>query len=513
MRRVGAVVVLCALAAASLVACAPELRASWTPASWEVEGQVVDLPTVSAPDAEDPASVDTLRMRLRNDDVGIDARWAMLPGAPAVNAVLEQAVRTAVAERAGAANTPYRPQVADVGAGLADRGCTPGAMTVPATEVLGARTGTVVVCEIVVARGSLFAESLRTVTGTGGVIQSDVTTTFYSDLTSGVVGTGADLFADPAALWTMTVDILRRTLGSLSLAPVGPPDEAQLQSFAGALERASLRDGKIVIPVPDDLHAPELDGLVRWQNRGDGDARAVEITSAAASAALTPLGMAVADATGDYAGPVSAGAGFERIPCDLVPCMAMTIDDGPSPLTPTFLDALKAQQSAATFFMLGQNAQRYPDTVARVAGEGNQVGNHTWDHKYLTDLTDAEVRAEIGDARTLLQRLSGQPVATFRPPGGFVDNQVIALAGQPAILWSVDTRDWSGTPDDELRNYAIERPREGTIILMHDIQDNSSRVFSDVIAGLRDRGLYLVTIDALFGGAVPSGEVRYGPVL
>lgn len=513
MTRRGAIVLLGALAAVGLVACAPELEASWSPASWEISGEVVPVPMTEVPDAEETTQVDTLGMRVRNDDVGIDARWSVLPGAPAVNDVLEQAVRSAIGERAMASGAAYRPAVFDPGAGLGDRGCAPGSSAAPATEILGARSGAVVVCEIVRARGSVFAESLRTVTGADGAVTTDVTTTIYTDLASGAVGTGADLFADPAALWTMTVDILRRSLGSLSLAPVGAPDPAQLALFGDALERARLHEGSIVIPVPQDLDAPELTGLLGWQNRGAGTAAAVEITTDVAGAALTPLGRAVADASGEFAGPASAGAGVERMPCDLVPCMAMTLDDGPSSLTPTFLDVLREEQSAATFFMLGQNAQRHPDTVARVAAEGHQVGNHTWDHPYLTDLTDPEVQAQLGDTRALLQRLSGQPVATFRPPGGFVDDHVLALAGQPAIMWSVDTRDWAGPTDDELRSYAIERPQLGTIMLMHDIQEDSARVFGDVVAGLRDRGLSLVTIDQLFGGSVPGGAVRHGPLL
>lgn len=509
-------IAVCALVVASLTACAPELRASWTPAGWDVDGQMVAASVPGGPDVGDPASVDTLDMRLRNDDIGIDARWAALPGNPAINAVLEGLVRTAVSDRASVSGMGYRPEVFDAGAGLGERGCAPGATTTPATEVLGDRSGVVILCEIALARGSVFAESIRTVTGVDGVdgvVASDETTTIYTDLSTGMVVTGADLFTDPAALWTMTVDTLRRTFGSLSLAPVRAPDAEQLAHFAGVLEQASLQDGKISIPVPDSLHAPELDGLVRWQGRSRDEKRAVEFTTAVASSALTPMGLAVADAVGAYAGPTSAGSGFERMPCDLVPCMAMTLDDGPSSLTPGFLDVLEAEQSAATFFMLGKNAQRHPETVARVAADGHQVGNHTWDHPYLTDLTDEQVRAQLGDTRALLQQLSGQSVETFRPPGGFIDDHVLALATQPAIMWSVDTRDWAGPSDEELLTFAIERPERSTIMLMHDIQNGSARVFGDVVAGLRDRGLSLVTIDQLFGGAVPVGIVRHGPLL
>lgn len=505
-RRIGAVVVSAA-AAIALVACAPETRADWTPASWQVVGTV----TADAPVAPE-ATADTVAMRLRNDDVGIDARWASLPGAQPVNAAIERAVRDAVAAQASASGASYHPEVFTAGAGLGDRGCTPGAATAKATDILGSRNGVVLVCEVTVARGTLFAETLRTVTGADGVVASDHSQVIYTDLATGAVGTEADLFADTSALWVATVDALRRDMGSLSLAAVQPPTDEQLTAFAAGLGGTRFADGAVVVPVPADLHAPALDGLVRWNARGADRPLYVSFTPDEIAASLTDLGRALVSASGPFTGPTSAGAGFEQMPCDLVPCMAMTLDDGPSSLTPTFLDVLRDNHSAATFFMLGQNAQRHADTVARVAAEGHEVGNHTWDHPYLTKLTDAQVQAQLGDTRALLQRLSGQSVPFFRPPGGYIDDHVIALAGQSAVLWSVDTRDWAGPAAGDLARYAIDTPQQGSILLMHDIQPVSESVFGQVVEGLRDRGFELVTVDALFGGAVPAGAVRHGPI-
>lgn len=507
MRARVAIAATIVAAVVALAGCAPETRADWTPASWQTVGTV----TADAPEVKD-AEASTIAMRIRNDDVGIDARWASLPGPQPINAAIEAAVRGAVAAQAAATGAAYHPQVFAAGAGLGDRGCTPGATTAKALDILGSRSGAVVVCEVTVARGSLFAETLRTVTGANGAVASDHSQVFYTDLSTGAVGTGTDLFGDTSALWVEMVDALRRDFGSLSLAPVAPPTADQLAAFVATLGGTRFAQGSVAVPVPADLQSPALDGLVRWNARGSDRQLYVTFTPDEITGSLTDLGRALAGASGAFTGPASAGAGFEHIPCDLVPCMAMTLDDGPSSLTPTFLDVLRDNQSAATFFELGQNAQRYPDTVARVAAEGHEVGNHTWDHKYLTDLTDAQVQAELGNTEALLQKLSGQSVPFFRPPGGFVNDHVIALAGQSAIMWSVDTRDWSGPAAADLARYAIDTPQQGTIILMHDIQSVTQSVFSQVIAGLRDRGFQLVTVSALFGGAVPAGQVHHGPV-
>lgn len=494
-------------AALVLTACAPEPVSGWKPRQWSVAGTIV--PATDPPGPEQSPTVD---MRLRNDEVGIDARWAALPGTSPFNTAVEAVVREAVSTRSHLSGRPYRPTAHETGAGLGDRGCSPGATTAAAADILGNRKGAVVVCEIVVARGSLFGERLRIVSASTDGAVTDTATTIYTDVATGEVATEAELFTDVASLWPAYIDTLRRDAGSLSLVPVAAPTDAQLEVLREALLSSDLTVGELVIPVPADLSAPELDGLAGWRERSPEHPSSVALSAARAADALTPFAQAIIRATGDFVGTPSAGAGFEHIPCDLVPCMALTLDDGPSTLTPQFLDVLRDEQSAATFFMLGQNAQAHPDTVRRVAAEGHQVGNHTWSHPYLTELTPEQVADQLGRTAALLRELSGQPVATFRPPGGFVDDEVIAIAGQPAIMWSVDTRDWEKPADDDLARYAIERPNVSTIMLMHDIQEGSARVFDRVVAGLRDRGFALVTVDALFGGTVPSGIVRYGPL-
>ncbi|MGB4778814.1 polysaccharide deacetylase family protein [Microbacterium sp.] len=495
------------ISALAVSSCAAPRDETWIPVQWPSAGRVLsERPSAS----DNGAAVATFDLRLRDDDVGIDARWARLPGDQPINALVEQTVREAVSVRSAVAGVGYRPQVFVAGAGLGDRGCTSGAASDSAQDVLGGRVGSVVVCEIALARGTIFGETLRTVTGDGAGIVSDESTTFYTDLSNGATGTSVDLVADASALWVQVIDALRRHLGSLSLSPLAPPTGEQLAVFVPSLAGLGIVYDELIVPVPAELHADALDGFSQWSS---GGARpfGVALPLTAVRTALTALGQAVAAASGDFTGPALRGTGFEPVPCDLVACMALTLDDGPSTLTPEFLDILRDQQSAATFFMLGKNASRYPDTVARVAAEGHEIGNHTWDHPYLTDISDAQVTTQLGDTRALLQRLSGQSIPFFRPPGGYVDDHVVALAGEPAILWSVDTRDWAGPGDDDLASYAIDTPQRGSIMLMHDIQPGAARVFDRVVAGLRDRGLTLVTVDALFDGAVPGGIVHHGP--
>jgi peptidoglycan/xylan/chitin deacetylase (PgdA/CDA1 family) len=495
---------------APLSACAPERDATWSPASWaETGGVVADEPAPQpAPDA-----VALVPQRIRNDATGVDARWSYLPGTHAVNDAVESVVRAAIDAQVAVSGVAYTPQVHDRSAGLDRRGCESGATSAPAPDLLGAgaQTRTVVVCEIVHAAGTVLVQRLRTVRGSASGIEADDVTTIFTDVSTGQVGTGAALVADAAAVWEPLIETLRRTAGALSLVQIAPPTPDQLAALTAALGDAYLGADEVILTLPAGFTTPELAGLSAWRTPDAQHPVRVALPISAVEPLLTDLGRAIRSSSGAFAGPLSAGAAFDRTPCDLVPCMALTLDDGPGALTAGILDVLRERDSAATFYMLGQNAQRNPNTVRRVAAEGHQIGNHSWNHPYLVELTDAQIRAQLEDTGDVLRALSGQSVATFRPPGGRIDDRVLAVAGMPAVMWGVDTRDWAGPEDGALAALAIDSPRIGTIMLMHDIQAVTGRVLAEVVDGLRARGFSLVTIDALFGGAVPAGIVRHGP--
>jgi len=81
------------------------------------------------------------------------------------------------------------------------------------------------------------------------------------------------------------------------------------------------------------------------------------------------------------------------------------------------------------------------------------------------------------------------------------------VAGMPAILWDVDTEDWQHPADDVLLARAVDQPQPGSIVLQHDIQENTARTAPAVYDGLLDRGFTLVNLRQLFGGALPASGV------
>ncbi|MET0813077.1 MAG: polysaccharide deacetylase family protein [Microbacterium sp.] len=502
-----------------LTACAPAVDAAWTPPTWPAtQTRVVD----SAPAPIDPADVPGLTaQRLRNDVVGIDARFSYLPGGSAAvapfNAAVDTLVRTAIEARAAATGAAYRPQVFPAGAGLAERGCGVGSTLQPARELIAA-TGTVIVCDLVAAGGPVLGERVRIVTATVDGAASDTSTIIYTDTSTGTVGTAEGVWTDAAAaaLGDDVVEALRRDAGALSLTSpdaVGPDarDEAEVAAIRAALSSTvPTPEGTLVFTIPAGFTTQELSDLGVSETT---EPMAIEVPADVAAGLVTDLGRAVLASGGaSYSGPAGVPASQEWLDCRLVPCVALTYDDGPGALTPTLLDELGEAHVSATFFMLGASAQNRPDTVRQVSREGHEIGSHTWNHPQLPELDDAAIGRQLHDSRDILQQLSGQSVAMFRPPYGEYTDRVLEIAGIPAILWNVDTRDWAGPSDDRLLRTAVDGARPGGIILFHDIHENSVRIAPEVIAGLHDRGFSTATVTQLFGGVVPAiGAWRSAP--
>ncbi len=140
-------------------------------------------------------------------------------------------------------------------------------------------------------------------------------------------------------------------------------------------------------------------------------------------------------------GPASSGA------------VCLTFDDGPHPeYTPRLLQILSELGVPATFFLVGQEAERFPGIVRQIAAAGHVVGNHTFEHRDATSISSESFLAEVDRAKTLLRELSGQEVDLFRPPHGRLTIFTLLglwRAGQRVVLWNVDSRDysrtWSGT--------------------------------------------------------------------
>lgn len=182
------------------------------------------------------------------------------------------------------------------------------------------------------------------------------------------------------------------------------------------------------------------------------------------------------------------------------PTVYLTFDDGPSGLTPQVLDLLKAEGIPATFFVLGQMAERYPDTVARIVEEGHSLGNHTYNHVYkeLYNNFDAFWEQTV-DTERILQELTGQRPSLLRAPGGTYTNfdafyyYYLQEAGYQVVDWNVDSGDSKrrGVPAAEIVANVKQSPLHSElIVLMHDGKGHEETVkaLPEIIAYYKEQG-------------------------
>ncbi len=158
--------------------------------------------------------------------------------------------------------------------------------------------------------------------------------------------------------------------------------------------------------------------------------------------------------------------------------LALTFDDGPNPrITPQLLELLARHQAAATFFVIGQYAQREPALLREIAAAGHTLGNHTQHHLWLPRHSAGVIREELTACSQTLEDLLGAPVQLFRPPHGARRTAVFRAAsdlGMQVTMWNLMVGDWkSRTPEDlatriERGMAANRRRNRGTNLVLHD---------------------------------------------
>ncbi len=178
--------------------------------------------------------------------------------------------------------------------------------------------------------------------------------------------------------------------------------------------------------------------------------------------------------------------------------VALTFDDGPHRTrTPRLLEILKKNNVKATFFLLGSNANRYPEIVKQEKDGGHQVESHSWGHPNFLHLSVEKAKAEINNTDDVIKKATWEKPKFFRPPYGAFNDKTLMLTDKVFLLWDVDSQDWKNK--DVQRNLANVRKtlQAGSIILFHDIHEASVDTIEPLIHELRGKGYEFVTVKEL----------------
>lgn len=177
--------------------------------------------------------------------------------------------------------------------------------------------------------------------------------------------------------------------------------------------------------------------------------------------------------------------------------VALTFDDGPSSYTKDIIEILKENDAVATFFILGNKVELYKDILKLSLEYGNEIGNHTYNHKWLTKLNDEEIKKQIEDTQNIIKDCLGITPTIFRPSYGSINKRVRKDINLDIVLWNIDTMDWKYKSVDKIVDRAIRNTNDEDIILMHETYNRSKDSLEEIINNLKEKGFTFVTISEL----------------
>jgi peptidoglycan-N-acetylglucosamine deacetylase len=202
----------------------------------------------------------------------------------------------------------------------------------------------------------------------------------------------------------------------------------------------------------------------------------------------------------------AVGVPLYRTPGRAGKVVALTFDDGPGPYSRTTVETLRHYGMRGTFFLCGTSVERYPDDPA-VETTVAALGDHTWDHPALPDLSPAAVRSEIARTQTLVQERSGARVGLFRSPYGARTPAIDAVAnrlGMIQVLWSVESGDSAGAGWREMLARIEATLAPGDIVLFHENRGQTQKVINRLVPWMRSHGWRSVSVPEMLAMDPPS---------
>jgi peptidoglycan glcNAc deacetylase len=190
--------------------------------------------------------------------------------------------------------------------------------------------------------------------------------------------------------------------------------------------------------------------------------------------------------------------------------VALTFDDGPDGnTTPQALDILAKYKIKATFFVQGKNIAGNEAILKRMQAEGHEVGNHSWNHPVLTQLSLEDAKKQITDTESAITSVLGKSSKLMRPPYGAISDDIRNSLDLSFIMWDVDSLDWKSKNEAAILTEIQRQTTDGSIILMHDIHQTSVNSLPKVIEYLQGQGYSFVTVSELLGNHVKPHEIYY----
>ncbi len=188
--------------------------------------------------------------------------------------------------------------------------------------------------------------------------------------------------------------------------------------------------------------------------------------------------------------------------------LALTFDDGPFPIyTTLLLDTLAQMGVKATFFVTGENVQRYPFLAQAIVRAGHELANHSYHHPHLIKLSVAQMTEELASTQEAIAAVTGQAPRYFRPPYGEYSADLMRVAhslGLSTVMWTAGGGDYASPSGEALKAKVLRQADSGGIILLHEGVPGTIRILPQTSEALAQRGFTLTSVGALLAH-LPAG--------
>lgn len=172
--------------------------------------------------------------------------------------------------------------------------------------------------------------------------------------------------------------------------------------------------------------------------------------------------------------------------------------------TQQLIDILGQYDVPATFFVVGDWVDKYPESVKALADAGHSIQNHSNTHPYLTQCSADQVISELEACNDKIENLTGVRPTLIRPPYGDYNDTVVTTIrsiGMEPIQWDVDSLDWKELSASEIYQRVMDGVGPGSIVLFHNAALHTPEALPDIITSLIDQGYTFTTVaDLIYQG-------------
>ncbi|MBE1443683.1 delta-lactam-biosynthetic de-N-acetylase [Paenibacillus sp. OAS669] len=183
----------------------------------------------------------------------------------------------------------------------------------------------------------------------------------------------------------------------------------------------------------------------------------------------------------------------------------LTFDNGyENGYTGRILDVLKEHKVPAIFFVTGHFVKDRPELVKRMVEEGHLIGNHSWSHPDMSQISNERLREELEKVQAEVGKLTSQKEMHYlRPPRGIFNNRILAESkslGYTSVFWSVAYRDWDPKTQKGWKyayDNVMSQLHPGAVILLHSVSSDNAEALGRIIAAAKEQGYEFKSLDQM----------------